>query len=79
MISFHDLQHSCRICTALIRAAIVKGFLSFEDERFKVIVHPCGVRCVYANFPKGHQKVKPCMQHLVEYVKYFLTTVCRGE
>ena len=53
-----------------LRVAIVKGFPSFENEWFKVIVHPWGVRCVNANSPDGHQNVKPCVQHFAEYVKH---------
>ena len=53
-----------------LRVAIVKGFLSFENEWFKVIVHPCGVRCVNPNSTNGHQKVKACVQPFVQYVKH---------
>ena len=62
-----------------LRAAIVKGCLSFEDEWFKVIVHPWGVRCIDGNSPGGDQKVKSWVQHSVEYVKHILKAVCRGE
>ena len=40
-----------------LRVAIVKRFLSLENEWLKVIVHPWGVRCVKANSTDGQQKV----------------------
>ena len=46
-----------------LRAAIVKGFLSFEDEWFKVIVRSVGRQMYWRNSPGGHQKVMSCVQH----------------
>ena len=64
-----------------LRAAIVKGFLSFEDEWFKVIVHPWGVRSDVLKELSwwASEGQVLCAALYVEYVKHILKTVCRGE